>query len=81
MEDSSNIGLLILGALYLLPGIIASARKHKNRDPIFIVNLFFGWTFIGWVGCLAWSLSHQERPALAKQPASESQLGKWIESK
>jgi hypothetical protein len=51
---------VILMALYLLPAIIASKRGHKNSAPIFVVNLFLGWTVIGWVGCLAWGLSHQE---------------------
>jgi hypothetical protein len=59
MNDNAAI-IGILFALYFLPAFIASKRKHKNKDPIFIINLFFGWTLIGWVACLAWSLSHQE---------------------
>ena len=44
--------LLITG----LPTIIAYERNHPNLVPIFILNLFFGWTLIGWVGALIWAL-------------------------
>jgi hypothetical protein len=52
-------GVIVL-ALYFLPAMIASNRGHRNSGPIFVVNLFLGWTLIGWVGCLAWGLAHQE---------------------
>lgn len=51
------IVLAILGALYLIPSIIAVKRSHHNRAPIMIVNILLGWSFIGWVVALAWSLS------------------------
>lgn len=51
-------GLLIgLVVAYLAPAIIAAWRNHVNANPVFIVNLFLGWTVIGWVLCLAWSFS------------------------
>lgn len=40
---------------YFFPWLIAS-DKH-SRSSIFVVNLFFGWTLIGWVVCLAWAVS------------------------
>jgi hypothetical protein len=48
---------VILAALYLLPTYIAYRRNHDNRVPIMVINLFFGWSLIGWVACLAWSLT------------------------
>lgn len=42
---------------YLFPALVASMRKHNNANSIFIVNLFFGWTFIGWVIALAMAVS------------------------
>jgi hypothetical protein len=44
-------------ALYFLPFIIAASRRHPQSAPIFIINFFFGWTFIGWVVALAWSVT------------------------
>lgn len=59
MEDTSAVGALLLlcisVALYFLPAIIGSHRRHNSRGSIFVVNLFLGWTFIVWVLCLAWS--------------------------
>ena len=41
--------------IYLLPSFIAQYRKHRNEAAIFVLNLFLGWTFIGWVGALIWA--------------------------
>lgn len=46
-------------ALYFLPSIAATTRHRPGLAPLFIVNLFLGWTLIGWVGCLAWAVSLQ----------------------
>ncbi len=51
-------GLFILCAacaIYFLPTIVASGRRHRNGGAIFIINLFFGWTLLGWVLALAWA--------------------------
>jgi hypothetical protein len=50
-------GFSVMLFLYFLPTYIAYRRKHKNVGPIAIVNGFFGWTGLGWIGCLAWCLS------------------------
>lgn len=52
------IELIILFLLYLLPAMIAAGRNHPNGFPIIIVTLFLGWTGLGWVIALAWSLSN-----------------------
>ncbi len=44
--------IAILG-LYFLPTIIANSRKVPNFGSVVVVNLFLGWTFIGWVVALA----------------------------
>lgn len=44
-------------AFYFLPTIIAIFRTHHQWGAIAVINLFFGWTFIGWVVALAWSVS------------------------
>ena len=58
------VGLTVLIAIisiYFLPTIMAQTRNHKNTVPIFIVNLFLGWTFIVWVGILAWAFMDGEK--------------------
>ena len=49
--------VLIGGALYILPTIIASNVKHHNAAAIFILNLLLGWTVLGWIAALIWSLT------------------------
>lgn len=43
----------IVGAIYFLPVIIG--RNKKNSKAIFVLNLFLGWTFIGWIIALIWA--------------------------
>jgi Superinfection immunity protein len=45
--------LLFATLIYFLPSIIA----HRKRDfaGIFMVNLLFGWTVVGWVIALVWA--------------------------
>jgi hypothetical protein len=52
--------LLVLTVLYFLPTIIG----HNKRDSfaIFLLNLFLGWTFIGWIIALVWACSAEPRP-------------------
>jgi Superinfection immunity protein len=40
---------VILGALYLLPTLIASGRGIPNAGSVAVINIFLGWTFIGWI--------------------------------
>ncbi len=43
-------------AVYFIPTIIAIARHKRSALGIFLVNLLLGWSFIGWVAALVWSL-------------------------
>lgn len=53
------LGLLL--ALHFLPGIIASVRHHPQALPIWVLNTLLGWTVIGWIGALVWSLTTSQR--------------------
>ncbi len=44
--------------IYFLPTIIAIARRRDNILAIFLLNFFLGWTFIGWVVALVWSIKN-----------------------
>lgn len=47
--------------LYFLPAFIAKSREHANVVALTVANLFFGWTFLGWVICLVWSLMKEKK--------------------
>lgn len=53
-------GILIFGmglAVYFLPLAIAYNRDHRSYNAIGVVNFLFGWTVIGWLWALIWSLT------------------------
>jgi len=54
-----TLWMLALGILafflYFLPTIIARSRGHHNTMAVFVLNLFLGWTFVGWVVAMVWA--------------------------
>ncbi len=53
--------LLILGILiYFIPSFIAMKKQHPQKVAILLLNIFLGWTFIGWVGALIWAVSNPQ---------------------
>lgn len=47
------VGILFLGGLYFLPTIIGKARGVPNLGSIAVINIFLGFTLVGWVVALA----------------------------
>ena len=54
-------GLMIAGAMYFLPTIIASSRNARSMTGIVLVNFFFGWTGVGWIVAFIWALTGERR--------------------
>ena len=48
------IVLVLSVLLYFLPSIVG--RQKRNANAILAFNLFLGWTVIGWIAALVWSL-------------------------
>jgi hypothetical protein len=53
--------LLFGFGLYFLPAIIAAVRHTHNSGGILLLNIFFGWTLIGWVIALVMAFSSAPR--------------------
>jgi hypothetical protein len=73
MDDTSAVGplfgvLVLVGGIlvYLVPMFVAFRVEHPNTAGIVLVNLFLGWTLIGWVGALVWAVS---APSAQEQPS------------
>ena len=49
--------VLILLLLHFLPAILAHVRRHRQSAAITLINLFLGWTGLGWVLVFFWSWS------------------------
>jgi Superinfection immunity protein len=43
--------------MYFVPSVIAFARGHHQKAAILALNLFLGWTMIGWVVAIVWALT------------------------
>ncbi|MFA5276700.1 MAG: superinfection immunity protein [Candidatus Omnitrophota bacterium] len=50
------LSVVLFFIFYFLPALVAFLRNHKNKLAIFLLNLFLGWTVLGWVGSLVWSV-------------------------
>lgn len=68
-DEASGLGVLVVvGALYFVPLIVAMARHVPNIGSVAVINIFLGWTVIGWVVALAMAV----RTVPPTQPASVS---------
>lgn len=56
--DMIIVSLSVIAAcfIYMIPTCVAASRRHRNTIAIAVLNIFFGWTLLGFVGCLVWSL-------------------------
>ncbi len=59
--------LLFFGLVYFLPTIVAVHRGH-GLAGILLLNLFLGWTGIGWLAMLLWALLSWPRYCVAVPP-------------
>ena len=51
------VGALFIISLYVMPTVLAYTRSHRSFAAIAVLSLLFGWTIIGWVIALIWSLT------------------------
>ncbi|MGA3012188.1 MAG: superinfection immunity protein [Terracidiphilus sp.] len=52
--------------VYCIPTLVAMARNCKACNGIKVLNLFLGWTFVGWVIALAWAATGEIHPKILK---------------
>jgi len=48
--------VVLCGAFYFLPTLIAFLRQHHFRWVILAINVAAGWTVLGWLVAFAWSV-------------------------
>ena len=61
------IWLTILAVLWLLPTIVAVRRHVRHLGSIAVINIFLGWTFVGWVAAMALATQTVESPSRVQQ--------------
>ena len=65
MEGAFLLLVLVGLGFYLLPTVIAFSRGHHSKVAIAALNILLGWSLLGWVGALVWSLTAKRLPAAA----------------
>ena len=78
--------IAIAGGAYLAPSIIGWIRRVRDIGAVVVINVFLGWTLVGWVVALAMALRTatvprygvgqlQDRPA--GQPNGQPTAQQW----
>lgn len=67
LSGAAGVALIIVFFIvYFLPAIIAKNKRKENENKIFINNMLYGWTVIGWVICLVWALRDSVKKKVKK---------------
>ena len=51
--------------MYFLPTIIALIKSKRDAVAILLLNLFLGWSVIGWIIALVWAVKN-DAPAMVR---------------
>jgi len=67
--------IVLASLLYFLPGLIAYIYRRERTIHILLLNLFTGWTVIGWFGALKWATIRDSRALeeIAPRPRYDTQ--------
>ena len=65
MDDTTMILAIAVGVIvgiliYFLPTIVGFKKHKLNKISIFLLNLFLGWSLVGWVIALVWATKHEQ---------------------
>ena len=65
----ATVILLVLG-IHFLPTFVAFVREQRHAVLILVLNIFFGWTIIGWLVLLIWAAVGEERGVIYERRRS-----------
>ena len=51
------VALFVCGLVYLAPALVALHRRHHNRYAIVALDVFAGWSFVGWLAAIVWAFT------------------------
>ncbi|MFE9855676.1 superinfection immunity protein [Streptomyces sp. NPDC005780] len=55
------LGLIAAALVYFVPAVVAFSRGVPNKGSVLVLNLFLGWTLVGWVVALAMAARSAEQ--------------------
>jgi len=59
--------IFMLAFIYFIPTVVAYSKGHRNALAILILNLFLGYTLLGWVAALIWAVYKSEPAKKSKR--------------
>lgn len=69
VSSRTIIAIVLICSIYFIPTGIAMIKGRQNSLAIFALNLFLGWSIIGWVVALVWALkSDKGMTVVIEQP-------------
>lgn len=58
MISSADLAIIGVGLLvYFIPTFVG--RNKRNANAICALNVFLGWTILGWVAALVWAMTSE----------------------
>ncbi len=63
--------LLLIVLVYFVPSVVAKGKR--NWQAIFVLNLFAGWTFVGWIVALVWACT---KDTIKDRPGPDPHISK-----
>ena len=58
--------MIVAVALYFMPTIVAGYRHHNSVFLIFVLNVLFSWTMLGWLLLLIWACFGDQHTSWAR---------------
>jgi hypothetical protein len=57
VKDGVTLIWIAIAALYFVPTFVSFYRNDPTWWFVFLVNLFFSWTGLGWIWTLFWAIT------------------------
>lgn len=66
MQTGSYVGLFVFLCVYFAPWLLALKYDKSDTKKIFFINLFTGWTFVGWLAAFFLACRYEEKKSKIK---------------
>jgi Na+/H+-dicarboxylate symporter len=71
MKIAAFLLIFLTLVFYFIPSAIATLRDAQHSRMIFLINLVFGWTVLGWIAALIWAIVESPKTAASKLVSSD----------
>ena len=70
----------LVAVMYFLPSLIALGRRNPDINSVFLINLWLGWTVIGWITAIGWALDRRSQAVscVARRGALRIAIGRLL---